>query len=496
MRKIFYLMAMAIAAVTFTACSDDKTDDANLVIGEDGAKEVTINRLGGVIDVPITCNGTWTASLPEDCDWAGVSDANGRGNKQLEINVDYLNPSVVDADRSAILTVTAGDKKQTIKIRQYVGLEDGENAAYLDATGFNDLYTTRGLGLGFNIMPTENNIVVTKNQIISKQTLDKLAKEDDEFKDIITETTDPSEIGKAGPTEVGHFDSQHLDVNATIQVTYGLFKLGINGHYKMGQTNDKQNYQFYAGYTVPRVKAILNTATLEEIADDKTYLDAGFTRGFKGTRKKIIAQFETDAKTANYASDRLKLAAGDAATWAKYADLESELRALDTKFGPLYVASATIGGDLTMEITCDTTAVTDSIIAGGEVTASFTTGLLTLSGDVKVNYSKIATDVLKKGVYAFTVRGGSTAAQKGLNDALGMDKAKINTANIQAKISEWVNSIPNDLTGEEAYRNLSAYEQGLAPTWGLFPGKYQSVIRGFFLYLYKDKNTLVDLNNF
>jgi hypothetical protein len=62
MRKYFNLMAMAIAAVTFTACSDDETSSSNFVINN-GDTEVTINRLGGSVEIPITANGEWTATI-------------------------------------------------------------------------------------------------------------------------------------------------------------------------------------------------------------------------------------------------------------------------------------------------------------------------------------------------------------------------------------------------------------------------------------------------
>ena len=149
-----------------------------------------------------------------------------------------------------------------------------------------------------------------------------------------------------------------------------------------------------------------------------------------------------------------------------------------------------------MEISCDTTSISDTIVVHGKVNASVTSGLLNVDVNIQADYAKIADDVLKKGTYAFMVKGGSSETQKGINDAMGIDKAKIDVVNIQTKISEWVNSIPTDLTSKEAYENVAVYEQGLAPVWGLFPGQYQSVIRGFFLYLYKDKKTIVDLNDF
>ena len=121
------------------ACKDDASD-ITFRIGEDGVSEVSINRLGGCISVPVQANGKWTASLPEDCDWAGLGTNGGNSSGNIEIYVDYANPTYVKSDRSTQLTVTSGGDSRILRLRQYVGLSDGENAAYNDSTGFSDLY--------------------------------------------------------------------------------------------------------------------------------------------------------------------------------------------------------------------------------------------------------------------------------------------------------------------------------------------------------------------
>ena len=62
MRKQFLAVASAIAAMAFAACTDEKVD-INLTVGQDGAKETTINRLGGTVTLPINTNGEWTATM-------------------------------------------------------------------------------------------------------------------------------------------------------------------------------------------------------------------------------------------------------------------------------------------------------------------------------------------------------------------------------------------------------------------------------------------------
>lgn len=494
MKKIIFLMA-AVITMAICACTDNK-DEITLKLGQDDPKEATINRIGGTLLIPVTTNGNWTATLSEDCDWAFLVQSYGSGNAQLELDVDYLNPSVEDADRMATLSVTVGDKTQDIRIRQYVGIEDGVNEAYLDANGFNDLYMTRGLGYGFNIVPTPNNLTLTKYPIVDKTSLNKLVQADDFYKSIITENTDPTTIGYAGPTENFHHDSQHLGISANIQVTYGLFKLNISGAYTMGQENSNQNYTFYSSYQVPRVRATLNVPDLEDIMDYDDLSKVAFTRGFMKVRKQVIDRIEKESESASYETDRRLLEEGDSETWNKYSKLAFVIKDLDNKYGPFYIASTLLGGNLTMEISCDTTTVSDSTKVSGKISTAITAGLLQVKANISADYSKIATDVLKNGTYSFTVKGGNSETQKGINNAMGLDKAKIDVYNIRRKISDWVESIPTDLTSKEAYEYISVYEQGIAPVWGLFPIEHQSVIRGYFIYVYKDKKTLVDIEDF
>ena len=115
---------------------------------------------------------------------------------------------------------------------------------------------------------------------------------------------------------------QSLGINADIEVTYGLFKLGIKGAYKMGQENNKQLYNIYSGYRVPRVMAILNSPDLESIADDEELYTTAFTRGFRTVRDNIIKQFEMEEEKASFNDDMILLEDGDAATWKKYRNLK------------------------------------------------------------------------------------------------------------------------------------------------------------------------------
>ena len=176
--------------------------------------------------------------------------------------------------------------------------------------------------------------------------------------------------------------------------------------------------------------------------------------------------------------------------------LRSALRAIDSNYGPLYVASAILGGSLVMEINCDTTSLTDSTKVHGDIFENFKSGLLKIDAGVTADYSHIINDVLKNGTYSFFIRGGSNDSHDSIQSSLRMDKAKIDVSNIHKQIGAWMKTIPTDLTSKEAYENIAAYEQSYAPIWALFPSDYSDVIRGYFLFLYKDRKTMVDLHDF
>lgn len=496
MKKNFMKSAMLLMALgtAFVSCQDDVVDELILGTGEDGAKEVTINRIGGIIELPIVTNTEWKASLPTDCDWVGLSDSIGTGNHLLKIFVDYNDPRFAE-ERRVDLMVTAGDQTKSIRVRQYVGITDGENAAYInDSIGFNDLYLTRGLGLGVNIAPTSETDLL-KYPLFNKSTLDELAKKDAKYKNVITETSDPQLIGNVGVKDTLEKRPQKLNIEATINVAYGLFKLDIHGSYKMGKFTDANNYKFDVAYDVPRVMATADGPTLEALADDTPNANYAFTPGFVKARQTVI----TSLDKAELSDDELdKLASGDKSAWnaSKLRSVRNALTKLNDNYGAFYVSRTKLGGSCTMHIECDTTALMDTTIVNGDIAASFKNGMLDVSADVKAEYSNIASVVLRKGAYAFSIRGGSAQSNQDLTLALNVDKSQINVGGINKELANWIGTVPTELTSNEALQNMAVIEMGYMPIWSLFPTEYFDIVRAWFIMKYEGKNTIIDLNDF
>ncbi|MBR5846775.1 MAG: BACON domain-containing protein [Bacteroidaceae bacterium] len=493
MKKNFLKSALLMMALgmAFVSCQDDVADELTIGTGEDGVKEVTINRIGGIIELPIVTNTEWKASLPADCDWVGLSDSIGTGNHTLEIFVDYNDPRFAE-ERRVDLVVTAGDQTKSIRVRQYVGITDGENAAYIsDELGFNDLYLTRGLGQGINISATKE-IEMVKNPLFTKATLDALAKQNPLYKDIVTETSDPQLIGQVGVKDSLSAKPEHLGVKATINVAYGLFKLDIYGEYIMGNFTERNNYKFDVSYEVPRVMATVDAPTLEAIADEENTVKYAFTPGFTRARQNVINSI-TAAKLSD--DEYEKLAECDPATWetSKMKKIKSALTQLNTNYGAVYVSQTKLGGSCTMHIECDTTAIQDTTIVSGQIKTAITVGLLKVDADVSASYSQLATSILRNGSYAFSIRGGSSDTNQNLTQSLGIDKSKIDAVGINKELAKWMGTIPTELTSDVAKQNMSVIDMGYMPIWGMFPFEYSDIIRAWYIMHYKDKKTLVNL---
>lgn len=492
MKKNFLKSAILMMALgmAFVSCQDDVADELTLGTGEDGAKEVTINRIGGIIELPIVTNTEWKASLPADCDWVGLSDSIGTGNHTLEIFVDYNDPRFAE-ERRVDLVVTAGNLIKTIRVRQYAGITDGENSAYInDSVGFNDLYFTRGLGCGINISPVSEGDMV-RSPLFSKPLLDVLATKNTIYEGIIAESTDPRLIGRVGVRDTLATTPQGLNIDAAINVTYGLFKLDIKGTYKMGHSHTKNNYKYDVSYVVPRVQASADVPTLRTLLNNKDLAMYAFTPGFLEDRQNIIDKLEqlTDEELD-------KLVTGDPVAWEssrKVRNINNAISLLNDDYGAAFVTSARLGGSCTMSIECDTTALLDTTIVTGSIKTAIEAGLLTVKADVAASYYNISDSILRKASYAFEIRGGSAETNKNLTQSLNLETTQINSAAINNELGAWIGTIPTNLTSEEAMQNMAVIDYGYRPIWNLF-GDYYDVVRGWYLMKYKDKKTFIDID--
>lgn len=214
---------LIVCGCCLSSCSD--SDDTASIIVNKGVKEACINRLGGNINIPIESNGNWKASLDDQgkLKWVGIKGAaEGKGSGSISLSVDYLNPKKQIQERTANLVLECDGKKEIVKLRQYMGLEEGESAENDNNQPFTDLWFNKGIGSGYNILTGEQtetvfNVEALKKYLAQNQT----AK--DQIKVAISDTLDE--------------DTASLKVDCKLSVKYGTFKMNLNVNY------DNKGYQ-------------------------------------------------------------------------------------------------------------------------------------------------------------------------------------------------------------------------------------------------------------
>lgn len=105
-----YLRAAALAAgfLLFSCKQEPKVIELSV-----SDKTIAFEAAGGDKTVTVTCNDAWTVSCTAD--WLTVSPKSGEGNGSLKVTA----PENTTFDvRPADITVTAGDKSQTIRVNQ------------------------------------------------------------------------------------------------------------------------------------------------------------------------------------------------------------------------------------------------------------------------------------------------------------------------------------------------------------------------------------------
>lgn len=112
---IIRFQAYVLAAVLCLACNspEEKTDPGVFTISPAKAQ---VDPTPQTVSFSITCDMPWTASVSPS-DWATLKTSSGNGNGTIKVDV-ALNEG--NANRSATLTVKAGNTTKTAEIVQYL----------------------------------------------------------------------------------------------------------------------------------------------------------------------------------------------------------------------------------------------------------------------------------------------------------------------------------------------------------------------------------------
>lgn len=110
--KVKYLFPLLIILFVCFSCKDSENDSVLLEVSQSSFNSISSD--GEILEVEITCNGSWTASSNSKT-WCSVTPPTGFDNQKLTIHIEG---NLEETARTAIVTVTSQGINKEIKIKQ------------------------------------------------------------------------------------------------------------------------------------------------------------------------------------------------------------------------------------------------------------------------------------------------------------------------------------------------------------------------------------------
>lgn len=453
--RLLATILLIVCGCCLSSCSD--SDDTTSIIVNNGDKEACINRLGGNIDIPIESNGNWKASLDDvqgKLKWVGIKGAaEGKGSGSISLSVDYLNPKKQIQERTANLVLECDGKKEIVKLRQYIGLKEGESAENDNAQPFTDLWFNKGIGSGYNILTGEQTETIFNVEELKKYlTQNQTAK--DQIKVALSDTLDE--------------DTASLKVDCKLSVKYGTFKLNLNVNY------DNKGYQ-------------LSNVKTYNSEQSVTFLSSNF-KGMSTLRhnlEKKVSGLEDQVEVGFL--DVYDLIVDSYKTGNKE-EFKENVEYLYETIGPVVITGADLGGSIFFSMRYDSLAMEENFKVHGDLDAKLMLAGVTIQGGVAVDYAKKGMQIWNASQHFITASGGNSATLASLTKLMTEKEPNLNS--IQAAADKWINSITSASDQTDNTSLINIRYQGI---WNLFPFKMSKEMKEITREYYKDKKTCINL---
>ena len=449
---------LIVCGCCLSSCSD--SDDTASIIVNKGVKEACINRLGGNINIPIESNGNWKASLDDQgkLKWVGIKGAaEGKGSGSISLSVDYLNPKKQIQERTANLVLECDGKKEIVKLRQYMGLEEGESAENDNNQPFTDLWFNKGIGSGYNILTGEQTETVFNVEALKKYlTQNQTAK--DQIKVAITDTLDE--------------DTASLRVNCKLSVKYGTFKMNLNVNYdnKGYQLSNVKTYNSEQSVTFLSSDFKGMSTLRHNLEKNVSGLEDQVQVGFLDVYNSIVDSYNTGNKTGNKE------------------EFKENVEYLYETIGPVVITGADLGGSIFFSMRYDSLAMEENFKVHGDLDATLALAAVTIKGGVAVDYAKKGMEIWNNSQHYITASGGNSATLASLTKL--MTEKEPNLDVIQEAAGQWINSITSASNQTDNTSLINIRYQGI---WNLFPYKMSREMKEIAREYYKGKRTCINL---
>lgn len=477
--------------VAMASCSDDEVENG-IALPEGTPTEVTLGYNNGIQSIPFQATGDWTAKVEYDGvtdpdlapEWLGLMSENGIGDATLQFVADANNTT---SYRSARIILQSGDNTLEYKVSQQpYGF--GEENSSLDMSMFGSRIP---LGYGIRMRPASSSDDNTMNMLLSQVIVIDGFKDDNPLhKELIDALhLDPKSYVRTDTTtnvtmEVGYKEacdstSRLIGANLKVTVAYGLFKLNLNGSFRMFGSSSDSTYCFSALSTPNKGMFTLNESALnfdlatiagckENTSDDpdaKTKKESAkraetliLSNGFIKLRDEIEKEVAKNNEYQPGAKDVLA----------------RKLKALDTQFGPAYIRSAYIGASAELSYNFTRQENTDTLKIHGDLTLGLNS-LLSLNVSAAADYNNYMKSHMQESAFRYRIKGGDAIAAQ----AMGSDLAKLMSANSQVT-AETVTEKLNTWSHTVNSKNATCISYLPTPIWTLFSDEAAYQVMRYF----------------
>ena len=469
MRGAMLITAMA-AGMTFVSCNRDETIE--LEVDKNILSTGIVSGIdGGFFDIPVKSNGEWTASLPQECEWAGLLGTKGSGDETVTLSVD---PNYTGAGRSTTVTICNGESTYNVAVTQEMSDENAE---------FCNIAMSKGLGYGYDL----RTFKVKSNAVFNLKAMNKLA-EDDEFEYGTLFESDRKSILQVADVNIDSVETKKdsLCIKLSLEIAYGTFKFGLSGGYHSGEERSTTSTRYTSAANYPSLEARMGYAEAFSHYNDwvtaskPTYID-----GVKANGKDYRGSLLSNAFVKKMDSLTVACAKNDS---VKAKKVSNEI--LNT-FGPTVIVSSTMGGAFALEFYVDSIFTKEVMgIDSAKVSADIKSGMFDLKADVSADYQKDMTSILEHSVCSCELKGGRSSDQATIYEHFkNKEYGKLNAA-----VREWIS---NMVTSEDKNTNTAELiKVDIVPIWIFAEGDAQNVLKSHVMEVYKDVKEMVTLGSY
>ena len=488
MKVAAFLVAMTTVA-GFASCSNDESindEFIGAVSNNMTPSVVSVNRIDGTVQIPVNFDGNWTAEVKENEDelaWAGVKQSEGQGRGLLTVRYDYFNPNLQQQERNAEIIIRCGEQTQTVHLRQYIGLKDGEAAGNQDNEFYYDLWHNKGLGLGYN--PETLNPI---SSIISINGIQRAATTNPKYGEMVAQTSHADALSKIALIDTLQNDSVRLKAGGHVDVKWSKFELGIDVTYdnKGLQLNNVKTYNTEQKivFLESRLDPQFLTTALEDDPEFKGIAGELMSEGFKSAYKNIM-------KYHKAGNDKL---------------LRKATQMMLKSYGPVIVTNAELGGSLGVSIRYDSLYMSNNYEITGKANGKLNLGMLEVKANADVTYLREGQDIWKNVQHFISCTGGSNTA---ITDLISLGRMEQpDPVAINAAVKAWAESICSlgnmtesnkftiDGSNGSKQDNTDVVAFDYLPIWTIFPLEVAIDLEEIIMDYYKDKKIGINLSQF